>query len=207
MHSKDALRFRTLCFESTAEYKSKGSRFLAFAYPVADEEAVKYWQHFLIKQHPKAVHVCYAYRLGVNQQERYRVNDDGEPSGTAGIPILGQIDSYHLTDTVLFVVRYFGGALLGVPGLIKAYKTVSKAVLAQALIEEKEVCEKFLLHCEYAFLPKIRWWLKKTQSTIIVQELSQSCHLKVAVPLTHCSSLFALAKLNGSLIVKTGENN
>lgn len=206
MHSEDLLRFRTLCLESKAEYKSKGSRFLAFAYPVVDEEAVKYWQHILIRQHPKAVHVCYAYRLGVGPKELYHINDDGEPSGTAGRPILGQIDSYHLTNTVLFVVRYFGGVLLGVPGLIKAYKTVSKAALAQALIEEKEIYEKFVLHCDYAFLPKIRWWLKKTQSTIIVQELSQSCCLKVAVPLIHRSSLFALES-SGSLVIKTGENN
>ena len=83
---------------------------------------------------------------------------------------------------------------------------MSKAALAQALIEEKEIYEKFVLYCDYAFLPKIRWWLKKTQSTIIMQELSQSCCLKVAVPLIHRSSLFALES-SGSLVIKTGENN
>ena len=113
---------------ANAEFRDRGSRFIAYAFPVEDAAVFKKKLQELKKEHPKAVHHCFAYRLGI-QGDNFRANDDGEPSGTAGKPILGQIDSKGLTNTAIVVVRYFGGTLLGVPGLINAYKTASSLVL------------------------------------------------------------------------------
>src|SRR5688572_2728376 len=107
---------------SFAEYKDRSSRFLAYAYPLSNAEAFKKQMKSIRAEHPKAAHHCFAYRLGTDGNQ-FRVGDDGEPSGTAGKPILGQLDSRKLINTLVVVVRYFGGTLLGVPGLILAYKT------------------------------------------------------------------------------------
>ena len=124
--------YRTLKSPIQAEFKDKGSRFLAFAYPVQTAEQVKKHVDDLRQEHHKARHWCYAYRLGVDGNQ-FRANDDGEPSGSAGRPILGQIDSFELTDVLVMVVRYFGGTLLGVPGLIHAYKTSTHKLLKKIL--------------------------------------------------------------------------
>src|SRR5690349_11582622 len=116
--------YNTIERPAVAELKERGSRFIAYAYPVSTVEAVKKQLESLKKEHPKANHHCFAYRLGLDNNV-FRVSDDGEPSGTAGKPILGQIDSKQLTDTLIIVVRYFGGTLLGVPGLIHAYKSAA----------------------------------------------------------------------------------
>src|SRR5262245_36782634 len=118
----------TIAQSSFAEFKDRGSRFLAYAYPIQSTEDFKNYLHQLKKEHPKAVHHCFAYRIGIDGNN-FRSSDDGEPSGTAGKPILGQIDSKGLTNTAIVVVRYFGGTLLGVPGLINAYKTSSSFAL------------------------------------------------------------------------------
>ena len=130
--------YQTLKSPIQAEFKDKGSRFLAFAYPVLTAEQVKKHVDDLRQEHHKARHWCYAYRLGVDGNQ-FRANDDGEPSGSAGRPILGQIDSFELTDVLVVVVRYFGGTLLGVPGLIHAYKTSTQMVLENAQIIEKNI--------------------------------------------------------------------
>src|SRR5215203_3481053 len=109
--------FFTIKEPVTAEYKDRGSKFIAHAYPIQSVDAFKIHLNALKKEHAKAVHYCFAYRLGIDGNN-FRVSDDGEPSGTAGRPILGQIDSKELTDILIVVVRYFGGTLLGVPGLI-----------------------------------------------------------------------------------------
>src|SRR5688500_10700449 len=113
---------------SFAEFKDRGSKFLAFAYPIETVESFKTCLQQLKKEHPKAVHHCFAYRIGTDRNN-FRVNDDGEPSGSAGRPILGQIDSKELTNVAVIVVRYFGGTLLGVPGLINAYKSATSMAL------------------------------------------------------------------------------
>jgi uncharacterized YigZ family protein len=112
--------YTTIDRPGVAEFKDRGSQFIAYAYPLADLADFKEKLAVLKKEHPKAVHHCFAYRLGLDGTQ-YRVSDDGEPSGTAGRPILGQIDSKQLTNILIVVVRYFGGTLLGVPGLIQAY--------------------------------------------------------------------------------------
>lgn len=116
-------------------FRDRGSKFLAFVIPVKTEDEIKEHLNKLRKDHPQANHHCYAWRLGADKQ-RYRVNDDGEPSGSAGRPIYGQIQSNDLTNILIVVVRYFGGTLLGVPGLINAYKQAAADALLQATIEE-----------------------------------------------------------------------
>ena len=113
------------CIEKAglAEFKDRGSRFIAYAFPIANPDDFKQCLEQVRKEHPKASHHCFAYRLGLDM-DRYRVSDDGEPSGSAGRPILGQIDSRQLTNTMIIVVRYFGGTLLGIPGLINANRLV-----------------------------------------------------------------------------------
>lgn len=129
--------FKTVLKTSSGEYREKGSRFLAYLHPVSFEEDIKNLIAAARKEHPKAVHHCYAYRLG-HLNETYRYSDDREPSGSAGRPIYGVILSEELTDVLIIVVRYFGGTQLGIPGLINAYREASKAsVLAAQVIEVK----------------------------------------------------------------------
>ncbi|MFT6338182.1 MAG: putative YigZ family protein [Saprospiraceae bacterium] len=120
--------YQILSAPSEGEYKEKGSKFLAYAYPVRSIEDVEYYQSEVKDMHPKARHFCYAYRIGI-EGDIYRTNDDGEPSGTAGKPIYGQFLSHNVSDVLIIVVRYFGGTKLGASGLIHAYKTSAHEAL------------------------------------------------------------------------------
>jgi uncharacterized YigZ family protein len=131
------------------EYKEKGSKFLAYAYFVSDEIEIKEKLDLLKKEHFKATHHCYAYRLGIDGKN-YRANDDGEPSGTAGRPILGQIDSFGLTNVLIVVVRYYGGTKLGTSGLINAYREAARAALSNA--EKIEKIIESQLECSLAYI-------------------------------------------------------
>ncbi|UOO81965.1 IMPACT family protein [Uruburuella testudinis] len=177
-----AATYLTLAVESAAEFKDKGSRFIAFAYPIKCAEEVKALVEALRQNHHKARHWCYAYRLGTDGLQ-FRANDDGEPSGSAGRPILGQIDSAGLTDVLVVVVRYFGGTLLGVPGLIHAYKTATAAALQQAEIIEKNIEKSVWLRCEYPHLNDAIRIAKQHQAIIIRQELQLDCRLHIRIPL------------------------
>jgi uncharacterized YigZ family protein len=126
----------TIAVPSEGEYKEKGSKFIAFTYFVSDESSIKEKLEQLKKEHFKATHHCYAYRLGIDGKN-YRANDDGEPSGTAGRPILGQIDSFGLTNVLIIVVRYYGGTKLGTSGLINAYREAAKNALEKSQKIEK----------------------------------------------------------------------
>jgi uncharacterized YigZ family protein len=141
--------YRTLADSAYSEFRDRGSKFLAYAYPVAAPEAVTRCLDQLRQEHPKARHYCYAYRLGMDHHN-YRANDDGEPSNSAGRPILGQIDSAGLTNTLVVVIRYFGGTKLGVPGLINAYKTSAAAALEAAEVVERQLRQYYRLHFSYA---------------------------------------------------------
>ena len=134
--------YRTIEAPAESLFKDRRSKFYAFAFPINSEEATKPLLATLHEQHPKAVHHCYAYRLGLDRNQ-YRANDDGEPSGSAGRPILNTLYSQDLTNILVVVVRYFGGSLLGIPGLINAYKTATEAALAQAVVVEKYVCDEY----------------------------------------------------------------
>ena len=144
----------------------------------------------LRQEHHKARHWCYAYRLGVDGNQ-FRANDDGEPSGSAGRPILGQIDSFELTDVLVVVVRYFGGTLLGVPGLIHAYKTSTQMALENAQIIEKNIEKTVRIRCEYPYLNEAIRIAKNHQAEMIEQDLQLDCRLTVRIPLANAEACLA----------------
>jgi len=174
--------YRTIERSTKGQFKDRGSKFLSFAYPVNSAAEVKEKVLLLKKEHPKAVHHCYAYRLGTNGTQ-YRANDDGEPSGSAGRPILGQIDSLGLTHVLVVVVRYFGGILLGIPGLINAYKTAAAAALKDAVIVEKWIEEIFEISFDYPDMNEVLHILKQNESKIIKQDPGLFCIITAGIPL------------------------
>ena len=175
------LKYRTIAGPATGDFRDRGSKFHAYAYPVRDVQEVKQHIQALKKEHPKAVHHCFAYRLGTDGTQ-FRANDDGEPSGSAGRPILGQIDSAGLTNVLVVVVRYFGGSLLGVPGLINAYKTATTEALQQALVEEKMVEDLFDISFEYPVMGEVLYLLRQCGATIYRQDLQLFCNVKAGIP-------------------------
>jgi uncharacterized YigZ family protein len=166
---------------SIAEFKDRGSKFIGYAFPIQAAEDFKSRLQELKKEHPKATHHCFAYRLGLDGNA-FRVSDDGEPSGTAGKPILGQIDSKSLTNVVVFVVRYFGGTMLGVPGLINAYKTATALALQLTPIVQKAVEIKYTLRFDYTQMNPVMMIVKQSNCTILSQELQLFCEMKVGIP-------------------------
>lgn len=166
-----------------AETKEKGSKFLAFAQPVFNLEEVRVFLDEVRILHPKATHHCYAYRLGLDKQQNYRANDDGEPSGTAGRPILGQIDSKGLSNVIVIVVRYFGGTKLGVPGLISAYKGAAAAVLNAAEVVERQVMNHYRLDFGYEQMNNIMKLLKRENAVVTQQNFDDKCSLYFSLPL------------------------
>jgi len=187
-----------LTIEKTAfaEFKERGSKFIAFAYPIQTVEEFKVHLQLFKKEHPKAVHHCFAYRLGLDGNN-FRVSDDGEPSGTAGRPILGQIDSKFLTDTAVIVVRYFGGTLLGVPGLINAYKTATIMALQLVPIVEKAIEIVYELQFDYTRLNEVMTICKQFGCAVIGQEQQLFCLLKIGIPKARLQEvLFKLTDLH-----------
>jgi uncharacterized YigZ family protein len=159
--------YKSISALSTGIYKDSGSKFLSFALPVKSEEEVKSELTKIKKEYFDATHHCYAYRIGI-KGDIWRMNDDGEPSSSAGRPIYGQLLSNELSDTLVVVVRYFGGTKLGIPGLIKAYKTATAEALEQAVIVEKIVKERYELSFEYPDMNNVMRIVK--EYNIIPQE-------------------------------------
>ena len=172
--------YRTLSSPATGEFKDRGSKFLAYAWPVRTEEEALVHLEALRKEHFKARHHCYAWRLGV-EGTRFRANDDGEPSGTAGRPILGQIDAAGLTDVVVVVVRYFGGTLLGTSGLINAYREAAAVALKSAEVVEKIIQTFVTLDFDYSIMPDVVHAVKKLGLEIIRQDYGERGLLKVGI--------------------------
>lgn len=172
--------YRTLSAPVAGEFKDRGSKFIAYAWPVSSEEAATSHIEALRKEHFKARHHCFAWRLGPDGS-RFRANDDGEPSGTAGRPILGQIDSCGLTDVVVVVVRYFGGTLLGTSGLINAYREATAEALRSAAIVEKIVKDTFLLDFDYALMPDVMNAVKKLALDIFKEEYGERGLLEIGI--------------------------
>ena len=164
-----------------AEYKDRGSRFLAYAFPISSTDGFKKRSKELKEEHPKAVHHCFAYRIGTDGNN-FRSSDDGEPSGSAGRPILGQIDSKQLTNVAVIVVRYFGGSLLGVPGLINAYKTSASFALQLNPVIKKAVLINYRLQFDYTILNDVMRIIKKNDCIILKQELQLFCMIEASVP-------------------------
>jgi uncharacterized YigZ family protein len=170
--------YKTIAKESEGFYKEKGSKFLAFAVPVSSEDDIKAFIALKRKEHHQAVHVCSAFRLGADHKV-YRASDDGEPSNSAGPPILGQIQAFDLTNILIAVVRYYGGTNLGVGGLISAYRTAAKEALEHAQILEKEEMERYEFTCTYAQMPGVMTFLKKEKLEITATTMDLSCHFKL----------------------------
>lgn len=184
--------FQTIQSPTIAEFKDRGSRFLAYAYPIQTVEAFKEKLQALKAEHPKAVHHCFAYRLGIDGNS-FRASDDGEPSGSAGRPILGQIDSKELTDVLIVVVRYFGGTLLGVPGLINAYRTSASLALQLTPILRKKVMAQVTITFDYTQMNEVMRRLKSYEAEIISQDMQLFCTIVCKLPngiITEAESIF-----------------
>ena len=175
--------YNTIDQVSTAEFRDRGSQFLAYAYPMENIAVFKEKLAALKKEHPKAVHHCFAYRLGLDGNT-FRVSDDGEPSGTAGRPILGQIDSKQLTNILVVVVRYFGGTLLGVPGLINAYKNATALALQITPVVQKPVLLPYRIQFDYTRMNEVMRVIKQFGCVVNKQETQLFCMLEIGVPRT-----------------------
>ena len=187
---------------SVAEFKDRGSRFIAYAYPLKDVNDFKEKLAALKKEHPKAVHHCFAYRLGLDGNN-YRVSDDGEPSGTAGKPILGQIDSRQLTNVLIVVVRYFGGTLLGVPGLINAYKSAAALALQVTPVVARPVLINYRVQFDYTQMNEVMKVIKQFDCAVLKQKTQLFCSVEMGVPKSRLEEvLFRLKDLRGVEVEK-----
>ncbi len=187
------LKYTTIKAVSEGYYESKGSKFIAYAYPSSSEEVVKTHLKEIKALHPKSRHLCYAFRVGENTVIE-RVNDDGEPSGSAGQPILRQLYSFGVDNVLVGVIRYFGGTKLGVSGLISAYKLAAQDALQQADIIEVEIKKQYQVICDYATYPHLMELLKRSSGiSLVEQELLAICSLTIAV--TKSAELELLDKL------------
>ena len=177
----DPFYYYTIEKPSMAEFKDRGSKFFAFAYPAKDIDSCKKILAQLKKEHGKAVHHCLAYRLGVDGST-FRVSDDGEPAGSAGRPILGQIDSKGLTNVLVVVVRYFGGTLLGIPGLINAYKTATALALQLSPIIKKPIEIAYELNFDYHQMNEVMLLVKQYNCSVVEQTAQLFIQLQIGIP-------------------------
>jgi len=165
-------------------FKDRNSKFYGYAFPVTDEASIKDFLEFLRKKHHTARHFCYAWQLGT-ESVRFRANDDGEPSNSAGMPIYGQIQSFEVTNILVVSVRYFGGTKLGVGGLISAYRASARLTLESSAIEEKTIDDSFQLNFQYDLMSKVLRILKENSITIKRQKLELDCEMIIAVRKSH----------------------
>ena len=195
--------YKTVARNSTGVYKELGSKFLSFAYPVSSQEEIKTILSTIKKDYFDARHHCYAYRLGLDG-DLWRANDDGEPSSTAGKPILGQLLSHELSDTLIVVVRYFGGTKLGVPGLIKAYRSAAADAINNSEVVEKIASKILVFRFSYNSMEPVMKLIKSFGADIKKQEFDNDCMMVINIRISE-SSLFlnSLKEIEGLVI----ENN
>ena len=174
----EIFEYKTISGSSVGLFKDKGSKFIAYTFSVTNEDEIKKYLTQVKEKEYAARHHCYAYRIGVDGK-KYRANDDGEPAHTAGDPILGQIDSFGLTQILIIVVRYFGGTKLGVGGLINAYRTAAKESLLQAKIVTKSVMVAYKMKYEYEAMNVVMRYVKQYDAKIIHQVMELSCEMTV----------------------------
>ena len=198
----EAAYYNTIEKTASAEFRDRGSKFIAFVYPVSSIPDFKENLAQVKKEHPKATHHCFAYRIGIDGMT-FRVSDDGEPSGSAGRPILGQIDSKKVTNVMVVVVRYFGGTLLGVPGLINAYKTAATLALQVTPLVQKPILAHYQLQFDYTQMNDIMRILKQTECAILEEDMNLFCSLKIGIPVGRQEEvLFRLKDRKGELELK-----
>ena len=189
--------YKTIAKPSEGLFKDKGSKFLAYAYPVVSEDEVKFCLETLRKEHHAARHHCWAYKIG-NTGEIFRCSDDGEPSNSAGKPILGQLDAFGVTNVAVVVVRYFGGILLGVGGLMQAYKEATKDALSHAEIVEKLIRSFFSVQFTYEQNNAVMNVIKRFKCEIVSQNFAETCEIHCAVAINIAEEcLSALHKIIG----------
>jgi uncharacterized YigZ family protein len=194
-------QYKTIKSPSEGIFRDKGSKFLAFAYPFQKEELLKEIINKLKTEHPKANHHCYAYRLTPNRSV-FRANDDGEPSGTAGRPILNTLLSLDLTNILVVVVRYFGGTLLGVSGLINAYKQAAEEALNQAEVIHKTVQDVYQIKFEYPLMNEVMKLIKEEALDSFNQEFDLSCKIEIAVNKSDVTRIIGKLELLQSIKLK-----
>lgn len=182
--------YNTIAFASEEIlFKEKGSKFFGYAFPITSEEEVKPILEVLRKQHPTACHYCYAYQIG-SEKTSYRANDDGEPSNSAGMPIYGQIQSFSVTNTLVVVVRIFGGTKLGVGGLITAYKTAAQITLENCSIIEKTIDVHYLISFDYKNMNKVMRIIKEKNLDIVHQKMEMSCEIEIKTRKKNAEQVF-----------------
>ncbi|WNM19028.1 IMPACT family protein [Flavobacterium capsici] len=172
-------------------FKEKNSKFFGYAFPVTEENDVKKYLEELKKQHHSARHFCYAYQLGT-EEKQYRVNDDGEPNNSAGMPIYGQIQSFDVTNILIVIVRYFGGVKLGVGGLISAYKIAAQMSLEESKIVEKTIDINFKVSFDYKNMNKVMRVIKEKNLDNISQKMNESCEIIISTRKKNAEIIFAI---------------
>jgi uncharacterized YigZ family protein len=198
------ITYKTIAAPSEAQYRVLGSRHISYAYPVVTEDQIKTIIDQLWKEHHSATHVCYAWRLGW-EKKHYRINDDGEPGGTAGKPIFGQIQSFDLTNILIAVVRYYGGTKLGTSGLIDAYKTAAKLSIEAATVAEHEVQDVYEFTFNHEHMPRAMKALKEMHMNKISSVLDLKCVLEFSIRKSQQKKMEELAAdIPDSLLVYKG---
>ena len=196
--------YTTIERSSNAEFKDRGSKFIAFAFPIETADEFKKELLVLKKEHPKAVHHCFAYRIGTDGNN-FRSSDDGEPSGTAGKPILGQIDSKGFTNLAIIVVRYWGGTMLGVPGLINAYKTAAALALQVTPVVERQMEINYSIEFDYTLMNEVMMVMKQFNCNIHSNEMQLFCIIKAGIPKNRMDEvLYRLKDLQNVTVKKIG---
>lgn len=187
--------YKTILNASEGLYKEKGSKFIAYCKHLKTVDEFKIWLADIKSQHPQAVHHCYAYRISYDKSQ-YRMNDDGEPSGTAGKPIYNVILSNDLTNIGIIVVRYFGGSLLGVPGLINAYKQASVDAITNNIIEVKQILENAEIRFDYLKMNEAMKIIKENQIKIMSQQTDADYQMIIETPIKNAERVRSAFKTN-----------
>lgn len=185
--------YNTITAASEGLFTDRGSKFIAYAFPIKSEEEIKEHLEEIKKEHWKARHHCYAWRLGTDGN-MYRANDDGEPSGTAGKPILGQLDSFEITDTLVVVVRYFGGTKLGVGGLINAYKSAAIDALSKVEIIKKTIDNYYKIVYDYSVTSQIMNFVNHYELNIINQSFDEKAIINFSIPISKADEILVFLK-------------
>jgi uncharacterized YigZ family protein len=194
-------KYKTIDAPSTGIYREKGSKFIALAYPVSYEAEIKFIIAKIKKEYFDARHHCYAYRLGITG-EIFRTNDDGEPSGTAGRPIYGQLLSFDITNVLIVVVRYFGGTKLGTSGLINAYKTAAADAIKNSVIIEKTEQQIIAFRFSYRAMNDVMKFVKDEKIEIIEQITELDCYMKIKTDKSKISIILEkLSKIESVTVV------
>ena len=196
--------YTTIERPSNAEFKDRGSKFIGFAFPIETADDFKKELQGLKKEHPKAVHHCFSYRIGTDRNN-FRSSDDGEPSGTAGKPILGQIDSKGITNVAIIVVRYWGGTMLGVPGLINAYKMAAALALQVTPVVERQIEVNYSIEFDYTMMNEVMMVMKQFNCNILSNEMQLFCNIKAGIPKNRMDEvLYRLKDLQNVSVKKIG---